>query len=300
MNRTSPATVIAVFALAAGFGLVFLLSGFLERSRVALPEGFEDADLAVQGKMLKGFVLGADGLLADWYWMQSLQYLGDKIEKSKQDFINVENLTSLNARLLHPYLDNATEFDPHFMAAYSFGATILPAVDPQKAIELTEKGIVNNPESWRLYQYLGYIHWRQKNYERAGQVYEKGMSIPGAPPFMQMMVAQMRTQGGDRATSRMIYSQMLDSDDAQSRITAKFRLQELDSFDQIDIINRDLSAFRERSGRCAKDWKEFAGYLRQSGSRESGKLLFDNTDTPVAPIGVPYKLDARACTAGLP
>lgn len=301
MKNSRPKTILAFIAIAGGFGLVFVLSTFLEQNRTALPEGFEDADLAVQGKRLKGFVLGADGLMADWYWMQSLQYLGDKIEKSKADFINVENLSSLNPRLLYPYLENATEFDPHFMAAYSFGATVLPAVDPAKAVELTEKGIANNPDSWRLYQYLGYIHWRQKNYEKAASVYEKGSAIAGAPPFMRQMMAQMRSQGGDRATARLIYSQMqAEGEDEQSRITARFRLSELDSLDQIDVINRDLAAFNEKSGRCPRDWKEFTGFLRVAGSREAAKLLFDDTGSPVAPIGGPYRLDPKTCTAALP
>ncbi len=301
MKRFHPLTILALLTVLAGFGLVFVLSSYLERNRTALPEGFEDADLAVHGKRLKGFVLGADGLMADWYWMQSLQYLGYKIDKSKTDDINVEDLRSLNPRLLHPYLDNATEFDPHFMAAYSFGATVLPAVDPAKAVALTEKGIENNPESWRLYQYLGYIHWRQKNFEKAAEVYTKGSTIPGVPPFMRQMIAQMRSQGGDRNTARMMYSQMeAEAEDEQSKKNARFRLQELDSLDQVDVINGDLNAFKERMGRCPQDWREFTRFLRAAGSPQSGKLLFDNTDTPIAPIGVPFVLNPTSCTAALP
>ncbi|MGD9562377.1 MAG: tetratricopeptide repeat protein [Pyrinomonadaceae bacterium] len=301
MTNPPVQTIVAFIALAAGFGLVFLLSGFLEQNRLALPDGHEDADLAVQGKRLKGFVLGADGLLADWYWMNSLQYLGDKIDKSKDETINVEDLRSLNPRLLYPYLDNATEFDPHFMAAYSFGSTVLPAIDPAKAILLTEKGIANNPGSWRLYQYLGYIHWRQKDYAKAAEVYDAGAKITDVPPFMHQMAAQMRSQGGDRVTARLMYSQMeAESEDEQSKTNARFRLLELDSLDQIDVMNRDLEAFRKMSGRCPRDWKEFVGYLRTNGSKEAEQLRFDDSDTPIAPIGVAYQLNTKACTAALP
>lgn len=284
-----------------GFGLIYILSNALERGRVTMPPGSEDADIAVQGRYLKPYVLGAEGLLADWYWMQSLQYLGDKIEKSKSDYINIEDLSSLNPRLLYPYLDNATEFDPHFMTAYSFGATVLPAIDPEKAVQFTEKGIANNPDAWRLYQYLGYIHWRRKNYEKAAEVYEKGSTVPGVPPFMRQMAAQMKSQGGDRATARLMYSQMeAESEDEQTKNNARFRLKELDALDEIDAINRDLAAFKQRSGRCAENWKEFVGFLRTHGSPETARLRFDAADTPVAPINVPYVLDKTSCTVSLP
>ena len=69
------AVVIVAFAAVVG------LSGFVERSRPTLPKGFEDSDLAMEGKRLKGFALGTEGLLADWYWIMSLQYLGSKAEK---------------------------------------------------------------------------------------------------------------------------------------------------------------------------------------------------------------------------
>ena len=124
---------------------VFLLSSYLERNRITVSESYEDEDLALQGKKLKGYALGAEGLLADWYWMRSLQYIGGKMVKKGLENVNIDDLTDMNPRLLYPMLDNATELDPKLIAAFSYGATILPAIDSQQAIKLTEKGIAANP-----------------------------------------------------------------------------------------------------------------------------------------------------------
>ncbi len=270
MNRFHTSNILAILILGVGFGLVYALSTFLEQNRLAPPEGFEDADVAVQGKRLKGFVLGADGLLADWYWMQSLQYLGDKIENSKAEYINVEDLSSLNPRLLYPYLDNATEFDPHFMPAYSFGATILPAIDKEKAIAFTEKGIVHNPDKFRLYQYLGYIYWRLGRYDEAAEVYKRGMKLPDAPPFMKLMAASMTSEGGSRETARAMYKQMYDeSEDQQTRSNAEYRLMEIDSIPELDAINGVLKDHAKKNGRCANSLTRHSADagLRQAAGR---------------------------------
>jgi tetratricopeptide (TPR) repeat protein len=297
MNRTIK-TIAAFIALAAGFGLVFVLSSYLEQNRVALPEDFEDADLAIHGRKLKGFVLGADGLLADWYWMQSLQYLGDKIDKSKSEYINVENLSALNPRLLYPYLDNATEFDPHFMPAYSFGATILPAVDKEKAIAFTEKGISNNPDKFRLYQYLGYIYWKLGRYNEAAEVYKRGSRLPDAPPFMKLMAASMTNEGGSRETARAMYQQMYDeADDQQTRSNAEYRLMEFDSQPELDAINTVLKAHSEKNRHCASSLRDVLPMLA-AVRLPNGKEFRVNGDRDlVDATGIPYVLDGRACQA---
>ena len=282
------------------FALVFVLSNFLESHRAALPREFEDGDLALEGKRLKGFALGAEGLLADWYWMQSLQYLGDKISKSESDFVNIEDLRSLNPRLLYPYLDNATDLDPQFMAAYSFGAIVLPAVDPQKAIQLTEKGIANNPTQWRLYQYLGYIHWRLKDYEKAAEVYERGSQIEGVPPFMKIMAATMQTQGGSRDTARSMYRQMLEqSQDQQTKDTAEIRLLEIDSLDERDAIRSALKQSIESNGRCPQSLAEIVPLLRTVKLPGGKDFRIDQSNNLVDPTGAPYLLDRERCDVKL-
>ncbi|MFL6467912.1 MAG: tetratricopeptide repeat protein, partial [Pyrinomonadaceae bacterium] len=239
--------VVAVLAIA---GVVFA-SEKASQNRVVLAESYEDSDLELQGKKLKGFALGSEGMLADWYWIRSLQYIGDKLVKNDLSNLNIENLRPLNPRLLYPLLDNATDLDPKFLAAYSYGAVVLPAIDVASAVALTEKGIANNPDAWRLYHYLGYIYWRNKDYENAARSYDRGSAVAGSPPFMREMAASMRTRGGTRDTAYELYSQILAAaDDPQSKSNAEIRLKQIDALDDIDAVNEVLSGIRERTGRC--------------------------------------------------
>ena len=171
------------FAMIAFIGTT-VLSDHIQSRRITVPESYSDEDLDLQGKRLKDYSLGAEGLLADWYWMRSLQYVGDKIVRSTDANINLDDLNSLNPRLLYPLLDNATDLDPKFINAFVYGAVVLPTIDADQAVKLTEKGIANNPDEWRLYQYLGFIYWKLKQYDKAADVYERGSKIPGAPPFL--------------------------------------------------------------------------------------------------------------------
>jgi tetratricopeptide (TPR) repeat protein len=228
--------------------------------------------------------------------MRSLQYVGDKLVNSKSDVINIEDLRDLNPRLLYPYLQNATDLDPHFIAAYSYGAVVLPAIDIDKAIALTEKGIANNPQEWRLYQYLGYIYWHQKDYAKAAEYYERGSEIRGAAPFMRLMAAMMRSEGGSRDTARQIFRQMLtdNSDDQMVATSAKLRLMELDWFDQRDAVDPILARFRETTGRCANDTREILPQLK--GVRlPNGDFELNDAGQLVDPSGAPYLIDPDKC-----
>ncbi|MEQ1763640.1 MAG: hypothetical protein ABL984_10890, partial [Pyrinomonadaceae bacterium] len=197
-------------------------------------------------------------------------------------------------------LENATELDPKFTAAYSFGAIVLPGIDPTKAIELTEKGIRNNPDHWRLYQYLGYIYWRQKDYLKAAATYEKGSKIPGAPPFMRQMVAAMNAAGGSRETARAIYAQMLnESEDEQSRSNAQIRLFELDSIDEVEAVNKALSDIQERTGRCPDRVSDTFSVIKNVRLPAGNEFQIDVSNNLVDPTGVPYIFDRSSCTIGL-
>jgi len=216
MASRSLKILISTIVILAGFALSVFLTGFAERSRPPMPAGYEDEDLALSGSKFKGFAFGAEGLISDWYWMNSLQYIGKKISTVGLDNLNLEDMTQMNPRLLYPYLNAATDLDPKFIAPYSYGATILPAIDSKQAIALTEKGIANNPTQWRLHQFLGYIYWRLGDYEKASEVYGEGAKVDGSPIFMRMMSARMKTEGGSRDIAREMYRQIRDQADDET------------------------------------------------------------------------------------
>jgi tetratricopeptide (TPR) repeat protein len=296
-NRTKIISAAAIIVF--GFAAIFALSGFIEANRPALPAGFEDSDLALQGAKLKNYSLGANGLLADLYWMRALQYIGDKAVKSKEK-VDMENLRPLNPRLLYPLLDNATDLDPQFMTVYSYGAIVLPAIDSEQAIKFTEKGIRDNPGEWKLYQHLGFIYWKIGDYEKAAEVYGKGAKIEGAPAWLNLMSARLKAEGGSRATSREIYRQMLnEAQDQQVKEAAALRLSELDSQDERDAIRNALENFKARNNRCANNWRELLPFLETVKPPHGKSFRVDNASNPVDPTGAPYILDKEKCDVKL-
>ena len=287
--------VLPLVIVVMGFVAITALSVFLDENKPSLPAGYDDQDMAINVAKFRGFAFGCEGLMADWYWMQSLQYIGGKIDKA-QSGINMEDLSVLNPRLLYPYLDTATSLDPHFIAAYSYGAIVLPSINPENAIAIAQKGIANNPDEWRLYQHLGYIYWRLKDYEMAAVNYEKGSMIAGSPTFMKLMAASMKTEGGSRDTARSIYRQMLaESSEDQTRYVAELRLKQLDAMDELDAIDRVLGDMSEKSGKCVNSLNEILPILISVKLPEGKEFRIDRSNRLVDPTDTPYLLDRENC-----
>lgn len=289
-NSKNASTMIAAAIIILGLASVLVLSSRLEVTRAAVPAEYADSDLALQGRRLKGFALGFEGLLADWYWMRSLQYIGDKMIGKD---VNIDDLREFGPRLLYPYLDNATDLDPQFIAPYSYGAIVLPAIDPEQAIKLSEKAIVNNPDNWRLYNYLGYIHWRLQRFDEAAKVYERGAKAKDAPEFMHLMAAMMKSEGGSRETAREMYRQLLSlPENDPIRNTAELRLLQIDSLYQIDAINELL----KRSGSQCPKLTSIIPALAQIKLPKGTEFHIDAENNIVDPSGTPYELDTETCT----
>jgi hypothetical protein len=102
-------------------------------------------------KVIKRASLGYDGLMACIYWTRAVQYFG---------YRHHYFATSYNQ--LAPLLEITTHLDPHLVVAYEFGTSFLApkpphgAGEPERAIELMEYGIQNNPDNWKLYYDLGF------------------------------------------------------------------------------------------------------------------------------------------------
>lgn len=288
--------------LIAGFGGIFVLSRALETLKPPANASAVDDDLYFSPKELAAVGHDFRGLIADWYWINSLQYLGGKIVESNEHNkkVDINDLKPLNPRLLYPMLDTAATLDPQFLTVYSYGAAVLPAIDNEQAIKLLEKGIAANPDEWRLYNNLGYIYWQTKNYPKAAEIYTIGATKKDAPVWMKQIGASMQAQGGDRDFALQVYRQMFETaEDEQTKNFAKLRYDQIVALNQLDVINSVLQSFKQSSNRCANSLSEILPRLNEESRTKKTEFQLDNSRNLVDPTGAAYDFDKNACAAKL-
>lgn len=293
MNNERLKTITLGLVVVVGMSCAVILVRWTDSLRPQADPNAIDESLYLDDKTARRMTLGFNGLAADWYWMRSLQYMGKKLMNSTGD-ISLDDLSGLNMKLLAPLLDTATTLDPEFVEPYEYGAVVLPAIDVQQAIRLSQKGINANPNAWRLYHHLGYIYWRQGQYQLASETYERGAQIPGAPAWMEAMRAKLLSEGGSRSTAREIYTRMYEqSNEEHVRDMARKHLMRLDSLDERDGLRKLFTAYKTRTGKCPDSWRELEQVFR------SLRIPVDQSGAPLDPSGAPYVLQAGACEVEL-
>lgn len=282
MVSEKPRTSITVFLILAGMAATIMAARWIDRHRPAPDPALEEEKLYLAGNIAKSLSLGFNGLVADWYWMRSLQYVGRKIMKATDDK-TVDDLGQLQLGLLAPLLDTATTLDPQFMEAYEYSAVVLPSTNVNEAIRITRKGMAANPSAWRLYQHLGYIFWQLGDYQKASECYGDGAKLPGAPPWMEAMKARMAMEGGSIGTAREIYTRIYElAGESNIKEMARRRLMQLDSLEQRAKLRGVLMAYKNKVGHCASSWVEVTGMLRTIG------IPLDSKGSPLDPSGSAY------------
>ena len=291
-------TVALLLVIVLGLASTVLLTRRVDRNRRDSGAAFTEARLYLNGATAKRLSLAFNGLAADWYWMRSLQYMGRKVvnyNDAHAQPIQLNDLGSLDLRLLPSLLRMSTTLDPQFMAPYEFGAMILPTFNEEEAIALLNYGIEQNPNAWRLHQRLGYIYWQRHDYDKAGRIYAAGAKLPGAPHWMMEMSARVTAEGGSRRAAREMYQHLYDeSNDDQIRQLLARRLMQVDSFEERELIRRVLGEYSARFGRCASSWRDITVALRALRLRVDAR-----TGAPVDPAGTPYLLVKNGCDVDL-
>jgi tetratricopeptide (TPR) repeat protein len=273
MNASRKSTWIAALLLAALFAGSVITRRHVERLRGS-QSTLEEVLYLPSGKTVKRFSLGYSSLLADIYWTRAVQYFGAK---------HIQSSTRYD--LLAPLLEITTDLDPHLIVAYETGSILLSqklpdgAGQPDKAVALVEKGIRENPDYWRLYFTLGFIHYVDRHdYKAAQQAFEKGSEVPGALPWMKVMAARMAEKGNDAGTAMYLWKTIYENThDANIRQSASQHLLSLRADMEMDELERRTRIYYERFGAFPEQWSDLvhAGLLR---------------GIPQDPKGNPYKL----------
>jgi tetratricopeptide (TPR) repeat protein len=272
MNRSHTVTITAsILIIACLAGSVFFLSRV---DRLRSGATLEEVLFVSSPKMVRHLSLGYEGLLADIYWTRAVQYFGGRHAERASHY-----------HLLAPLLAITTTLDPHLVVAYQFGANFLSPTPPNgagmpdKAIELVEYGIRNNPDDWKLYYELGFVYYMDmKDYGRAAEAFERGSRVPNAHPFLKVLAAQMAQHAGDTQMARALWTTTYEtSQDKQIRGNAIAHLRAIKVEDDVTKLQELVGQYGQKTGQLPTSMSDLvtAGLLRA---------------IPVDPTDRPYKL----------
>lgn len=274
MHTRHKTTIVASICLVLSLAASSLI---LRRTDQLRPQAAADEVLFLSSpQVIKRASLGYNGLAACIYWTRAVQYFGYRHHYHAQSY-----------NLLAPLLEIATYLDPHLTVAYEFGSSFLApkppygAGEPQRAVELMQYGIQNNPENWRLYYDLGFVYYMElHDYKQSAEAFERGSHVPNAHPFLKVLAAQMAQHAGEYDTARMLWSATYQTtQDKQIKQNAIDHLRALRVEEDVLHLQEAVTRFGQRTGRLPASMGELIVAEGLSG-------------IPVDPDGHPYKLTA--------
>lgn len=271
MSSRKRTTWVAAAVLIVSMFASVLLLGHIDRIRPR--EITEDSLYINSPKLVRRVSLGFDGLMACIYWTRTVQYFGHR------HFLGEHTYNELA-----PLLEITTALDPHMIPAYQFGASFLApappngAGQPDRAIRLMEFGIQNNPDNWRLYYDLGFVHYELKDFQRAAAVFEAGSKVKDAHPFMKVLAAQMAEHAQDFATARLLWNATYQStNESNIKQNALEHLRAIQVDEDVTNLEQAVARFNANNGRFPTSMWELASTEHLPG-------------VPVDPDGNPYEL----------
>ncbi len=273
------ASVLALWLLIGGcFGVWVVAQRASDQIRGGWPPAYPLLFLP-NGRYLAAASMGFEVLLADTIYLWSIQYYGHRRTAEGRSYLQ------------HIY-NTVTDLDPKFIDAYLTGALVMAQdmKDPALAIELLDKGIRNNPDSWFLPFEAGwYSYLNLEEYEQAERYFQIAMGNPEAPPFVERLRAHTIAQQGNLMSALQQWEAILNeaeaAGDAQTAAYAEQHVYDLAVQIMIGAIDEAIAAYEAREGRKP----ESLAVLRNQGLLTIG--FFNERGDPLNPNDEPFLYD---------
>ncbi len=232
------------------------------------------------GRFLTAVTVGYNNLAADLVWLRAIQYYGEHRQ------------TDLKFEYLGHIFEILTTLDPRFVGAYTFGSLLLTddAKEPERALELLDKGIRNNPDEWRIPFTKGFIYYVfLREYYKAGSYFKLSSRMEDAPDMTKRFASFSFQRGGDRVTAINLWTELYDrSRNEVERLTALRYAKGLLS----EILDEKVLEFRDRFERYPVRLEELveAGLVQKLPVAPDGDtFIFNAKRRAVEPASGPLK-----------
>ncbi|MBC7882936.1 MAG: hypothetical protein H7Y37_16715 [Anaerolineae bacterium] len=170
--------------------------------------------------------LGFSNLIADWQWLQYVQYFGDQQARQQSGYGQSEEA-----------LEQIAALNPQFVFVYvQANYAVAEAMhQPEKAVRFLLKGAQKNPGkqdalgmpgTWYLYRLAASIVFRHFNdYERSAQLFTLAAAEPGAPAVMKENAAYFFHAANDQERAIRLWKEFYqEAPTAQMKRAAREKL----------------------------------------------------------------------------
>jgi len=219
--------ILLLCLLAGSICIQYLFDG--ERKKAPLPQPY-----LMPVSVVKAADLGLHSALADYVWIDMIQYYGgwrrDGYEK------------------LDDYINLANELDPKFSYPYAFGTLLLPGEGmTDEALAIGERGLKDSDPDWRIPYYMAVTYAFTKNdFKKAAEYFDIAAKTPGAPNNIQVVAASFGTRPDLREQTKNIWQSLYDnSNDILVRERAEMYLQHLAI---LDVLEQAAAIYKQEKG----------------------------------------------------
>lgn len=145
--------------------------------------------------VLKFVSMNDQPFIADWLWLQAVQYFGDASPKSEKGLWPS----------LGKILNTVSELDSRFAYPERFALVVTPALgQADLAVQIGERGIAANPQDGLMAYYLAATyHLNLKDYKKAAFYYDLAATLPDSPTAAKSLAGVVRNQISDSVSDRL-------------------------------------------------------------------------------------------------
>jgi hypothetical protein len=192
----------------AGLLAAIAVSGGLLAGAAALENGYRSKRGAPSvdellyypsGVWVRQASLGYETAAADVAWLRGIQYYGE------------HRLTDQRYDMIGHVMGIVTELDPRFEEPYRFGAFVLAQElrQPERGLELLERGRRANPTSWRLFFETGFLHYvGTKDLDAAARYFALASRLPGCPDYVGRFAAWASQRAGNVGMAVLLWKRV--------------------------------------------------------------------------------------------
>ena len=183
--------------------------------------------------------LGFEHFISDIVWFRSISYFGEQLSK-KGDIPWLAHMCDLT-----------TELNPKATSRYDFCSSLISwiAKDPQSSVNLLNRAIAHTPNYWRYYYIRGFNYWYfLENKEKAAKDFQKGSTLPDAPPFMASLASKLMSNDPTQAIS-FLNNLIKNSKDENAIKVLKKNLKLAYVSRDISLLNKAMLKFEQINSR---------------------------------------------------